>query len=101
MKRFSIFKRKPESPAEQQALANLDEETRDVAWSEFDKEVEREQGGGSFGPLTFAFPRKAPVPFHHVPGDPVPEPVDDPDPADSRSLRDVLHEKDEQGTPGK
>lgn len=94
MRLFEIFKRKPESPAEEQALANLDEATREVGWQEFEKEEEREQGGGEVGPLSLLPPRTPPVAFRHVPGDPVPEPVDDPDPADSRSLRDVLDEDD-------
>lgn len=89
-----LFSRKPESPAEKQALSNLDEATRQVAWAEEEEEGEREKLPGFFGPLTFVrwFRR---VPFRHVPGDPVPEPVDDPDPADSRSLSAVLHEHDD------
>jgi hypothetical protein len=31
-----------ESPDEEQPLENLDEATRNVAWDEFDKEVDRE-----------------------------------------------------------
>ena len=82
---FDFFRRKPETAAEHQALANLDEATRQVAWEECDTEKEREQGGGSFGPLTPTVPRDPPVPFHHVEGDSVPEPVDDPDPPSLRA----------------
>ena len=96
MRLFDLFKRKPESPAEEQALANLDEVTRDVSWDELDKEEEREQGGGEIGVLTPALHQTPPVRFHDVTGDPVPEPVDDTDPADRRGLDDVLHEDDER-----
>jgi hypothetical protein len=87
----------PESPEEKEALAKLDEETRDVAWDEFDKEADRELsvplvGGGLTlrgpGPLGWFFGRLRP--FRWKKGDPVPEPVDDPDPTDERGLRDVL-----------
>jgi hypothetical protein len=37
MRIFGFFRRKPESVAEEQALANLDEVTREVAWDEEDK----------------------------------------------------------------
>jgi len=33
---FDFFRRKPETAAEHQALANLDEATRQVAWEEFE-----------------------------------------------------------------
>jgi hypothetical protein len=72
------FKRKPESAAEKQALANLDATTFEVANDEMEKEKEREQAGKGFGPHALG---RTDVPFHDVPGDPVPEPVDDPDPA--------------------
>lgn len=95
MSRFSIFKRKPESPAEKQALANLDEVTREVAGQEGLKEEEREAAGLGLGPFMFS-PDVPRVPFHHVPGDPVPEPVDDPDPASPGGLRDALREGAEE-----
>lgn len=91
---MGLFSRKPESPAEKQALAKLDEATRGVAWAEETKEGEREKLPGFFGALKF-FPGFRRVPFRRVPGDPVPEPVDDPDPSDSRSLSAVLHEHDD------
>jgi hypothetical protein len=80
-----------ESPEEKQALEKLDQETREVAWDEFDKEADREvntwrkSGGwlGRFGRIR---------PFRRVKGDPEPEPVDDPDPGDEHGLRDALHE---------
>ena len=91
---MSFLRRHPESPAEKQALANLDAATFDVAREELEKEGEREKAKLGFGPLLFTrwFRR---VPFHRVPGDPVPEPVDDLDPADMRPLHDVLHEHDD------
>jgi hypothetical protein len=42
MKLLSLFKRKPESPAEKQALANLDAVTGEVAWGEADNVPEPE-----------------------------------------------------------
>lgn len=87
MRLFDIFKRKPESPAEKQALENLDEATREVSAAELEKEAER----GDLFPL---MPQTPGEPLEHVPGDPVPEPVDDPDPSDRRGLRDVLDEDD-------
>jgi hypothetical protein len=91
---LDFFKRKPESPAEEQALENLDEATRDVAWSAFGKEEDREHSR-NIGPLTAFDLMRPPVKLHHVPGDPVPEPLDDPDPAGSGSLRETLDESDE------
>jgi hypothetical protein len=95
---FDTFKRKPESPAEKQALENLDGVTREVASDEEDKEWERERATGLLGPgsLPLGGPaRHVPsVPFHDVPGDPVPEPVDDPDPVSPGGLRGALHEHD-------
>ncbi len=84
-----------ESPEEKQALEKLDEETRDVAWDEFDKEADRELNtrGGHRGLLArFGRPR----PFRRVKGDPEPEPVDDEDPGDERGLRDALRDADEK-----
>jgi hypothetical protein len=47
------FKKKErnESPEEIAAEERLDEETRDVAWEEFDKEAAREAALGPFSPL--------------------------------------------------
>ncbi len=84
------FKRKQESPQEIAAEKKLDEVTREVAWDEFGKEAVREQQGRFFGPSKLSFRREKPDPLHHVKGDPVPEPVDDPDPGDERGLRDAL-----------
>jgi hypothetical protein len=50
-----------ESPDEEQALEKLDEETREAAWDEFDKEADRELtigGWWGWGPLArFGRPR--------------------------------------------
>jgi hypothetical protein len=87
-----------ESPEEKQALEKLDEESREVAWGEFDKEADRElntQGviAGFMGGLArFGRPRL----FRRVEGDPEPEPVDDEDPGDEHGLRDALHGADEK-----
>ena len=40
------FKTKPESPEEKEALAKLDEVTREVAWGEEEKEEDREVSTG-------------------------------------------------------
>jgi len=80
-----IFKK--ETPAEKQALANLDAATFQVANEEMEKEQEREGAGKGFGP--FVGGGHTDVPFHQVPGDPVPEPVDDPDPPGPGGLRDA------------
>ena len=89
-----LFKKlfKPESPAEKAALARLDEVTREVAAEEGNKEWGRERATLEVGPALASPSGPHGVPFHDVPGDPVPEPVDDPDPADSRSMREVMHE---------
>jgi hypothetical protein len=84
------FKRKQESPREIAAEKKLDEVTREVAWDEFGKEAVREQQGGFFGPSKLSFRREKPDPLRHVKGDPIREPVDDPDPGDERGLRDAL-----------
>ena len=87
-----------ESPQEKEALAKLDEETRDVAWDEFDKEADRELNTRGaiaqfFGGLArFGRPR----PFHRVKGDPEAEPVHDEDPGDERGLRDALNHDDQK-----
>src|SRR5436305_7032531 len=91
----------PESPEEKEALEKLDEATRDVAWQEEQKEADREVStmpmlgpslGGPFGLFRLRQLRRFGRfrPFRRVKGDPVREPVDDPDPADRRGLRDVL-----------
>ncbi|HET8895055.1 MAG TPA: hypothetical protein VFM96_13255 [Gaiellaceae bacterium] len=82
----------PESPEEIAAERKLDGATREVASQELDKEVTREKSG-FFGPLTFWF-RGFPKPLRWVRGDPVPEPLDDPDPTSEEGLRDALHEHD-------
>jgi hypothetical protein len=81
-----------ESPEEKEALAKLDQVTREVAWSEEQKEADREVStfsslGPSLGLLRW-FGRVRP--FRRVKGVPVPEPVDDPDPGDEHGLRDSL-----------
>jgi hypothetical protein len=87
----------PESPEEKEALAKLDEVTREVAWQEEDKEADRELNTGWWwrlgGGLTqFGRPRR----FRRVKGDPEPEPVDDDDPGDERGLRHALRDGDEK-----
>jgi hypothetical protein len=90
------FKSKPESPEEKAALEKLDEETREVAWDEEEKEEDREVSTGSIF-------RRRPVgrygrfrPFRPVKGDPLREPVDDEDPVDEHGLRDALHEGEQE-----
>ncbi|HKD93326.1 MAG TPA: hypothetical protein VKB43_01290 [Gaiellaceae bacterium] len=81
-----------ESPEEKEALAKLDEATREVAWAEEDKEADREFNtrgifAGFMGGLArFGRPRR----FQRVKGDPELEPVDDQDPGDEHGLRDAL-----------
>jgi hypothetical protein len=86
-----------ESPEEKQALENLDEATREVAWEEYDKDSGRKfaarlVGWGRLGrwnlPGLARFTRKK--------GDPVPEPVNEPDPGDEHGLRDALHGDEEK-----
>jgi hypothetical protein len=89
-----IFRRKPESPPEAEALDNLDRETREVASQELDKEAEREQGH-LWQPIGALDAGSKPAPLQQVEGDPVLEPVDDPDPSDEHGLRDALHQHDE------
>jgi hypothetical protein len=73
-----------DSPEEKEALARLDEETREVGWEEEDKELAREvQFSFGFGWLTSIF---HPVRFWSK-GDPMP--------GSERGLRDALHD-DEQ-----
>lgn len=80
-----------ESPEEKAALEKLDEETQQVAWGEFQKEADREVStfvGGPSRRLGWMFGRFRF--FRWKKGDPVPEPIDDPDPGDERGLRDAL-----------
>jgi hypothetical protein len=84
-----------ESPEEKEALAKLDEETREVAGEEFQKEADRELNTGRIsGSWLARFGRFRP--FHHVEGDPEPEPVDDEDPGDEHGLRDAFREGGEK-----
>jgi hypothetical protein len=86
---------KPETPAQKVALANLDAVTREVAAEEENKEIDREHShGGGVGPLSLV-PGHS-VELHHVPGDVVPEPVDDPDPGGGESMHDVMRGDDEK-----
>ena len=54
--------------------------------------MHREQQG-FLGPFTPALKRERRVALHEVEGDPVPEPVDDPDPVSPGGLRDVLRDE--------
>lgn len=47
-----LFRIKPESPAEKQALANLDAVTFEVSDEEMEKEIDREHSGRVVGPLS-------------------------------------------------
>lgn len=82
-----------ESPEEKEALEKLDEATREVAAGELQKEADREVstfwGGGPWRGLGFMFGRFRP--FRRQKGDPVPQPVDDEDPAGGPSMHDVMH----------
>ena len=70
-----------ESPEEKEALAKLDEETREVGWEEEDKELAREDKFWfGFGWLTSIF---HPVRFWSK-GDPMP--------GSERGLDDALHD---------
>lgn len=76
--------------------SQLDEATYDVANVELEKEIDREQRGwyrGLLGNFTSSLMRKRLGPLHHVEGDPVPEPVDDPDPGNEQGLRDAFKGK--------
>ena len=84
------LRRKPESAAQIKAENALDAETREVAWQEFEKEGQREQYHGFFGPFNLSLMRFRPTRFRHVRGDAVPEPVDDPDPSGEDGLRKDL-----------
>jgi hypothetical protein len=81
-----------ESPEEKQALEKLDEETREVAWDEFDKEADRELNTGSWWRWGALARLGRPRAFRRVKGDPLPEPVDDEDPGSEQGLRDALRE---------
>jgi hypothetical protein len=72
-----------ESPEEKEALARLDQETREVGWEEEDKELAREgQFAFGFGWLTSIF---HPVRFWSK-GDPMP--------GSEPGLDDALHDDD-------
>lgn len=72
-----------DSPEEKEALAKLDEETREVGWEEEDKELARErQFSFGFGRLTSIL---HPVRFWSR-GDPMP--------GGERGLRDALHDEE-------
>lgn len=84
-----------ESPEEKEALEKLDEATREVAAQELQKEADRELSApGLFGPRRLGWMFGRFRPFRWKKGDPVPEPVDDEDPSDDRSMHDVMHEDD-------
>ncbi len=90
-----------ESPEEKEALAKLDEVTREVADEELQKEADREISTG-LDPK-YGVPLAGPVGwlgrfrrFRWKKGDPVPEPVDDEDPGDEHGLRDALRSDDPQ-----
>jgi hypothetical protein len=87
------FKPKPETPAVKQALANLDEVSREVAWGEEDREFDREHG---IIPAVDPDPAGGPSMRDVMHGAHVPEPVADPDPASPGGLRDALQEGEEQ-----
>jgi hypothetical protein len=86
----------PESPQEREALEKLDEETREVAWDEFDKEADRELNTGGWWNRRPLGRLGRPRLFRRAKGDPLQEPVDDDDPGDDHGLREVLHEDDEK-----
>jgi len=76
-------KRKPESPEEKEALAKLDEATREVAGAEMEKGALRSAAlsPGQLGPV--GADQAADVMLHG-----------DPDPPDDRSMHDVMHSDD-------
>ena len=84
-----------ESPEEKEALEKLDEVTREVSGQEMEKEFDREisspwifRGGGSmFAWFRGRFRVFRPPTWR----DPVPEPLDDEDPAGGPSMLDVMH----------
>ena len=76
------FKKKQESPQEVAAEERLDEETREVAWGEFDKEAGREAPLGPLAPLGLTGATEGPL-------------EGDPDPGDEHGLRDALHDGDD------
>ncbi len=86
-----------ESPEEKEALAKLDEGTREVADDELQKEADRElstalRPGFSLalpGPLAWKGRFRL---FRWKKDDPIPEPLDDGDPGDEHGLRDGLHD---------
>jgi len=94
-----------ESPDEKEALAKLDEETEEVVWKEGQKEWDREFSspwtfrgifrgpvGGIGGWLFGRFRLFRPPTWRN----PVPEPVDKEDPGGGPSMRDVMHESQQE-----
>jgi hypothetical protein len=85
-----------ETPEEKEALEKLDEATREVAWQEEQKEADRELSTATLFSTLFSvrplgrFGRFRP--FRRIKGDPVREPVDDPDPVGRQGLRDTLRD---------
>lgn len=78
-----------DSPEEKEALAKLDEETREVGWEEEDKELARDvRFSFGFGWLTSIF---HPVRFWSK---------GDPTPGSERGLREALHDGEELGAAG-
>jgi len=81
-----------ESSEEKEALAKLDEVTRQVSMEEFQKEADRELSTPwLFGPRRLGWMFGRFRPFRWKKGDPVPEPVDDEDPTGGPSMHDVMH----------
>lgn len=94
------FKKKPESPEEEEALKKLDEATREVSMEEFNKEADRELSAPGLltaRPLGWRYGRFRR--FRYVKGDPLPEPVDDEDPAGGPSMHDVMQGADVDDAP--
>jgi hypothetical protein len=89
-----------ESPEEKEALAKLDEATRQVAWQEEEKEEDRELSTGWGWGWRWGRGRVARFgrfrAFRWKKGDPVLEPVDDEDPGDEHGLRDALREGEQE-----
>lgn len=82
-----------ESPEEKEALEKLDEATRDVAWQEEQKEADRELSSpfmlwGANNALGWFYGRFRW--FRRIKGNPVREPVDNPDPVGEQGLRHTL-----------
>ena len=96
--------KKPVNASDAEALKKLDEATREVAAEELQKEADREVST-AFSPQ-FGVPVPGPDavlgrsrPFRWKKGDPVPEPVDDEDPAGGPSMHDVMQGADVDDAP--